>query len=630
MTNALKFELSKQKDEEIKSNIERIISSYRHVWDIFCELLQNSADAIFEKFGSSNLNQGTIRLEIFLQERKIIITDNGVGIQEAEISKILATGKSLKREQRQGKFGFMGYGFTFVAFQSSYLKIESIKDGSKASRTYENLYKFVFENEGIPNSYEESNNILGQASNEDNGTTITIVFPVQFPNETIENSITAAFRLAANNEAIKAVVRTQSIIGYLEPIFNTSTFLNFELLVDGINLNCPCGYLTTREVVKSVLNSEQLFYDRPSLYEAVISATEGLTKTGQDHARKAVILEEKIDELQIGERKPLAIRLLIYATSKSHINQFNERFLDAETNSSDFQIQHGIWLAIAGMPVSVCLDAFEYSNYLPFTVIVDIKDETIRNELDAGRKGISTYRMNQIAFKVKEILTAHNFIKYRRYVVGGASDSRISDPLYDPKMELRRNFTVKKRYESDLKHKFFPPIEEQEVISIFIELLTRNFLKGYEPMILSGYQVYDGLFSYSLSHSPDSLYSKDNLLGVRAEVFQAYGGILAKDILIEVKTNLIGIYKDINTNKKDMGHIDLLVCWNTEFQNRDKLQQERGDVLMEKDVTSNVYYGVTHQLIGAGRQQPLPIIELKRVLELLIGYSEKSAAQANN
>lgn len=49
--NLLKEELSKQQTSQIRSNIERIISSYRHVWDIYTELLQNSADAIIEKFG---------------------------------------------------------------------------------------------------------------------------------------------------------------------------------------------------------------------------------------------------------------------------------------------------------------------------------------------------------------------------------------------------------------------------------------------------------------------------------------------------------------------------------------------------------------------------------------------------
>ncbi len=626
ISNKLKSELSTQKEEEIKSNIERIISSYRHVWDVFCELLQNSADAIFEKFPYSALNQGNIRLEIFTNERKIIIKDNGVGIEEEDISKILATGKSLKREQKKGKFGFMGYGFTFIAFQSSYLRIESVRNGKKASRTYEDLYKFVFEDGEIPNSFEEEQNIMSQDSQDDSGTTVTIAFPTEFPNETVENSLASAFRIATNHDAMKAVVRTQTVIGYLDPVFNGSEFLNFELLVDEENFNCATGYLTIREIVKKHLNdNEDRFYNISDYENSIIKLTNDHPRIMQEQIRKAVLLDEKIDDIQIGTRNPLNVRFWIFATSKLHINQFNERFFNKETNSYDFEIKHGVWLAIAGMPLSVCLDHFEHSNYLPFTVVADIKDEAIRNDLDAGRKGISEYRMKQIADKAKEILSSHNFIRYRKYVVGGSSDSRISSPFYEPKKDLEEKLNEKTRYNSNLKHKFFPPIEEQEVISLFIELMATDYLKGYTPKILSGYQVYDGLFGYYLDNSPESQYSNDNKLGIRAETFQRYGGNFSAEILIEFKKDLKSIYTDIDKNKKNLEHINLLVCWDTNFQDRNKIyHQNRGDTLTEKDSIANVFYGVTHQLIGANRQQPLPIIELKKVLELTIGYSVTS------
>ncbi|MEH2030358.1 MAG: hypothetical protein V7K67_11905 [Nostoc sp.] len=107
MSNVLKEELSKQESSQIRSNIERIISSYRHIWDIYTELLQNSADAIIEQFGEENISEGKIALEISPDERIITIIDNGIGIEESTISKILVTGKSLKRERNTGKFGFI-------------------------------------------------------------------------------------------------------------------------------------------------------------------------------------------------------------------------------------------------------------------------------------------------------------------------------------------------------------------------------------------------------------------------------------------------------------------------------------------------------------------------------------------
>ncbi|YAF98026.1 MAG: ATP-binding protein [Nodularia sp. CChRGM 3473] len=619
MSNVLKEELSKQESSQIRSNIERIISSYRHIWDIYTELLQNSADAIIEQFGEENISQGKITLEVSPDERIITIIDNGVGIEESAISKILVTGKSLKRERGAGKFGFMGYGFTFVAFQSEYLQIESIKNRKKASRTYINLYKFVYSNSDIPNSEEENYGYQAQDVDEKNGTKITIKFPLQFPEEVVEESLAATFRIAKSDKTIVTVLRTQSIIGILDTVFTNGSCFEFNLIINGRNVSIKPGYLTIREVVKSVLNSELQFYERPTQYEKLIEATENLPTNSKEQVRKAIVLDEIIDDVKIGIKNPLHARIFISATSKSHINQFNDQFRNEDGVSYDFALEHGLWLAICGMPIGVCLDPFEHSNYLPYTVVVDIKDMSIRKELDAGRKGISAYRMNQIAETVLEILKQRNFIKYRRYIVGGG-DSRINNPLYDPKEELAHIFQDKKWFDSTLTQKYFPPLEEQEVISLFVELISQNILRGYYLKILSGYQVYDGLYEYKLQHTEEVEYSESNKLGIYKNIFNANGGSLKKDILIEFKKELNGIYKDIDLNKKDVSHIDILVVWDVGFTDKEKLQKDKGDVITEKDITTNVFYGVTHQLFGGKRQQPLPIIELKKILELNFNY----------
>ncbi|HEY9802228.1 MAG TPA: ATP-binding protein [Leptolyngbyaceae cyanobacterium] len=618
MSNLLRDELSRQELSGVRSNIERIISSYRHIWDIYTELLQNSADAIIEQFGEANISQGKIKLEIKPDERIITIIDNGIGIEESTISKILVTGKSLKRELNVGKFGFMGYGLTFVAFQSEYLQIESVKNGKKASRTYIDLYKFVYSKSDIPNSKEEESGEQPQDVQEENGTKITIKFPLKFPEEVIEESLAATFRIAKSDETIKAVLRTQSIVGTLDTVFNNSNYFEFSLIINEKKVPIATGYLTTREVVNSVLSSDSQFYKRHEYEMAIINNTEKLPTNVRELARKAIVLDETIDNVEIGSRNPLHARIFISATSKTHINKYNEKFKNEDGISSDFVLEHGLWLAICGMPIGVCLDPFEHSNYLPYTVIVDIRDMSIRTELDAGRKGISAYRMKQIADRILEILTERNFIKYRRYIVGGG-DSRLNNPLYDPKKELADIFQDKKWFDSDLTQKYFPPVEEQEVISLFVELVSQKVLKGYYLKVLSGYQVYDGLYEYRLEQSNEVEYSESNKLGIYKSIFSANGGSLKKEILIEFKKELVGIYKDIDSNKKDISHVDILVVWDVGFQNKDKLLKAKGDVLTEKDTTTNVFYGVTHQLLGS-RQQALPIIELKKILQLIFNY----------
>ena len=68
MSNQLKDVLERTGHSEIRSNIERIVTSYRHEWDIYTELLQNSADAIIDQFGEDNISSGRISLSISTDE----------------------------------------------------------------------------------------------------------------------------------------------------------------------------------------------------------------------------------------------------------------------------------------------------------------------------------------------------------------------------------------------------------------------------------------------------------------------------------------------------------------------------------------------------------------------------------
>ncbi|MHC5826193.1 MAG: ATP-binding protein, partial [Nostoc sp.] len=130
------------------------------------------------------------------------------------------------------------------------------------------------------------------------------------------------------------------------------------------------------------------------------------------------------------------------------------------------------------------------------------------------------------------------------------------------------------------------------------------------------------LYEYKLEQSDKTEYSEKNYLGIYKNIFNANGGSLKKEILIEFKQELSDIYKDINSNRKNISHIDILVVWDVKFKDKENLQKDKGDILTQKDITANVFYGVTHQLLAGSRQQPLPIIELKRILELVFNYQE--------
>lgn len=600
--------------EQIRANVKRTIMSYRSPWDLYTELIQNAVDAIIDKYGYKDISAGLIHLSFNTVKREIIITDNGIGINHSDISSILVMGESLKRKEGRGKYGFMGYGFTFVSFQTEYLKIESVYDGKKASRTYNDLYKVIFDDNELPMSIEEINGTSEEVCSDDSYTKIVMKFPNKFPNETLEKNISSAFHYVQSKEMLEYILRTKSAIGLVDVLFQTNINLfSFKVTVDGVDIPIDTGYFTVREMIQSLYPHTQLFYDIND-FKQVIQHTERLDQASRKQARKAIVIDGIFKDVTVGTNNPLNINIYIAETSKTHLQNYNSSFQNLE-DYEHLLIENGIWLSIDGLPTGICLDSFSHGSYLPFTVVVDVIDinKEIKNELDSGRKGITEYRASQIVATVKNLLKQEKFIEYREYVLG--VDTRVSSDGYDPKREMRDFLLDKKYYNINLVHNYFPLINEQEVISLFTELISRNVLESYFPKVISGYEVYDGLYEYR-TEFPNRVLIPNSPIGISEHVKNRHSNI-NREILIEFKYYLKNILRDVREVRKRLQDVDILVCWSVEYE-KSKEYDALGIMLKEVDQSENVYHGVTHEFIGAGRNSTyLPVIELKTVLNKL-------------
>lgn len=601
--------------EQVRENVRRTIMSYRSSWDLYTEMVQNAVDAIIDKYGYENIKMGNIRLSFNTGQRELYIEDNGIGIKPEDISSILVMGESLKRKENRGKFGFMGYGFTFVAFQTSYLRIESVHEGRKASRTYKDLYKFVFEHGELPLSEEEKNQVRPEETGEESYTKITLSFPQVFPDETLENNIKSAFLQTTSKDMFEYILRTKSAVGIVDKVFNENLELfNIQIEVNGEEVSINPGYLTTKEMIKNMYPAG-LTYDIDT-YTKFIQQTEHLSKDAKKAARQALLIDGKFSNIILGDINPLKLNIYITETSKDHLREYNKKFPNHE-DIEKIDIQNGIWLAIDGLPTGICLDSLSHGSYLPFTVIVDVNKE-IRNELDSGRKGITAYRAGRIVEKVKAILKDNKFIEYREFVLG--VDTRVNTDGYDARRELRDKLAKKSYHNIGLMQKYYPVDNEQEVITLFTELISTGLLPGYFQKVVSGFQVYDGLYDYKCDFKDEILLDNDPL-GIAASVKRQHSEI-DKEIVIEFKKYLKSIFTDLFQAKKRLQDIDILVCWDVEYERKDEYVEDHGVVLKEVDQSENYYYGVTHAFMGLGRNTNfLPVIELKTVLNKIFNLS---------
>lgn len=621
--------------EQLISNIERIISSYRHPWDIFTELIQNSLDAIIEEHTYINMKAGNIKLEVFPAERKLIISDNGCGIAAQDLSRILFVGESLKRKNKTGKYGFMGYGLTFVAFQTEFFCVESAHKGKYGKRTYKDLYKFIYdENEHpLPESEEEKSlEELEVNTSAANNTKISLIFPKAFRHLARENDLALAFQYAENEKLFSALLRTKSAIGFLDPLFDPSikTF-TFNLYINNNEIKTSTSYLDFQEILQDLYPTEKRFYDIDTEYPVHLKASEKFPKETQLKFCQAFLLYGKYNNIEIGEREPLKARFVIYALSKKHIGKYNSllyRNHDELLNSNNavFKIDNGVWLAINGVPTGIRLDSYDHPNFLPFTVVVDLQDDYIKKELDAGRKGISELRKKQIVHKAKELLDQKNFLKYRSYVLETGSAKSNSATFQDGLSSVEK--MIKKSEQKtamlEYKNKFLPPLEEQDVISIFIELVVLEKLKGYTIKMLSSNATYDALLNYEITRNEENFLTDTNFLGISEDIFIDHGKttISKENLVVEFKYKLSNIFPDLDQKRKKISEIDILVCWDT-TNNDDKLE-DYGYYITQKDHTDTLYYGVTHDVVGS--EGTLKVMELKTVLKNLIGIEFKNPA----
>jgi hypothetical protein len=103
---------------QIRHQIRGILDSYSHDWDVLAELAQNAVDAI----RIARPARGHVYIEVDAPKKRIVFTDNGVGIPPESLPTLLrpfGTNKASDPTQ----VGEKGVGLTFVIFSTSEFEV---------------------------------------------------------------------------------------------------------------------------------------------------------------------------------------------------------------------------------------------------------------------------------------------------------------------------------------------------------------------------------------------------------------------------------------------------------------------------------------------------------------------------
>ncbi|MBK3333125.1 sensor histidine kinase [Persephonella atlantica] len=608
--------------ELLHQNIEEVLRSYRHSWDVFSELLQNSVDACIRKYDSLLENERNsynpeIYIEIDSQNNTIVVQDNGEGIPHDKLNDIIIPGGTLKK--LGNTYGYKGYGLTFLAFISKEIEIKTARNGSEYTIKFNNLFDWVIKPQN--DEYLKPTFFEKTRETQDTYTIVKLVLPIgsfeeKFP---VLSTLDSIFKWSTNKKVLEFVLRTRTTVGNTRKIFckNVKPEIKFNINIDGKEFEIPYEFLEPLESSYMKAGKVYEFFD---YIDKIYCEPRYADKTYRGLY--------KIDKnLEIGTRKRVYFDCKILICGRTATSKLNEEFelpsLYKSINEK-FDISTGVYLSIDGLPTGIRIDNWDKkgASWQRYYVIVDVLDKTFSEQLDSGRKGISGYFASKLVEKIEYIITK---MKENRACVENITLQRLSKYLHTTEdveefLEENADFDIEaltERWKNATQINFplksinREPLDENAVIVIFYELLIRNIIKGYKTIFISSQAKYDVAFEYFFDNvKPEDIYNNEtNKLGLNPSLEGRR--IPIKRLVGEFKIRLEDLLNDFDKGVKNVDDLNIAIVWNFD---KEKIEELEG-LIEEINPYSRKYYGVTHELHYKNRT--LPIISLKHIFNIL-------------
>lgn len=379
-----------------------------------------------------------------------------------------------------------------------------------------------------------------------------------------------------------------------------------------------------------------------------------IPRAGSD--KKFYCLTHTETDLSLGERPPISVNVCLSAILKESLNDIN-----LELGYSDDLIalgagyEPGVYLALDGMPTGICLAKWaekKGNTYLRYYVIVDCS-LAISNELDSGRKGITSYRaelISELAFRLRDtcIDNSNKFHSYATSDLTCENDDMDTRGLFDGEPDDFKSRVMKAKQKengerTDKIAKFVAentslihtPTNEEEVRTLFHELLAKGIIKGYKTVFdAANRSTYDAAFDYKLDVIEDnarpndkngltkqivSLCKKKGITLIDSSIWSNRCKHKTEKVLcVEFKDSLNALMNDILDMKssKNPEDIDLVITWDYEIS---KEYSQKCTYTKDDNPNTVFLHSVTNELkITNPRGTSMFCICLKKVIENIL------------
>ncbi len=570
-----------ERDEDsYRHEAKNILESYAHPWDILVELAQNAVDAIDQKSQKDeHFQAGNLRIEVDQNNRSITCFDNGVGIGETEIKKVLRPHFSAKKGKTLR--GEKGVGLTYIALVGNQFRLTT-KSGGKANRlSLDGAQEWVGGRGSRPVIHVDTatKDIYPKLES------YTEVSVAAIPETAVAEEELDIFTL--NIKQLAHLLRTRTALGYTGTLFNIPPHCKIEITV---KVQGKDGNLETQAIPYE--------YAAPSTYmnsKSLITLDEVKTHLANDEKRK--VLGKAIHFAKVFQTKAQKdVRAYCFLTSRHLYNQLSEDLQLPE----DLRIQGGIYIATKGMPTGILLPALKTgrAGYWP-NIYLLLEYDNIT--LDLGRKSITAPRTIEMLGKqaAQVFNDIERYVKYTIREDEGTLDAVVSQDELQEEVTAVRNephFVYKDTRTGQTLPSNYPferaPKQEQDVIALFSMALARG-LFPYELLRVSSSYRYDCFLQLTVDTS-----TKKRV-----------------PLVAEFKYQGESILKDLEESKARYGQLQILICWTL-----DETKLRTAGFIVDRILqgAKKELPGSTHKLSfpssAAVKDQPVAVICLSQVL----------------
>ncbi len=562
----------------IKRQIKNILKSYTGWFDPLSELIQNALDAVDIRKQKDSKYIPAIWIKIDLKENTICVTDNGIGFSEDELKSFLAPNVSFKKQDNRGNKGvgatYLGYGFNFLQIGTKtpdFSFVGTMKGGRE----------WVQDDSGIKTRPKiKKSKEIDDAFNEiDQGSTFSLKLVGDFIRP---KDLTWVGASTADQWEIVLGIKTP-----LGGIYSNRKCLLSKCRLTVIDENdekteteiTDCEYIYPHKVISicKELNSirkiqkELVARGKPGFrLPDSCYGLNGLYNYWTDH--DIVSSEGEFKGLLDDQEKELAVKYKLhiygfFCYSTEIWDKYNDDI--AKLRKGARILKGGLQLATNCMPQGELL-IIPLTKNIGYQNVTHIVVHFDKAEPDLGRKGFQP----ELELLAQHIATGivRKFLNWRIFLkkeTGAPPDileaKNVHDWIREQEDHEKENPLIITRQDVFLPTKepsiTSKPLNEQDVIALFNQLLAGGVIRGIKLMATNQHQQYDGIYKFCLKKPFENhIFDEDkNPLGIeKSKASQEY--VSAPGIL-EYKYSLDALLEDIEKGQKNERQIDLVIAW---------------------------------------------------------------------